>query len=214
MRILYVTEHWPWPKNSGARMRAAATVQALATMGQVDVVFLDRGWFRQVPDEPYPLTGESVTFPMGPPATASAEERGYPAEVAKVSRVYRDRLRHWVDAHDYDFVWCNRLTTWAALRGKVSAPILVDVDDLNDRLSAQRHASTGDAAFAADAVRWAELQRAAIREADWLVVCSELDRQRLGRPENCGVVPNVYLEAANVVPLPSDDPGCRAAPRA
>ncbi|HVQ95984.1 MAG TPA: glycosyltransferase [Mycobacteriales bacterium] len=51
-RNLYVTAFWPWPQRMGARRRAAATVQALGTLGQVDVLYLDQGWRNAWPDEP------------------------------------------------------------------------------------------------------------------------------------------------------------------
>ncbi|HLL69248.1 MAG TPA: glycosyltransferase family 4 protein [Micromonosporaceae bacterium] len=209
IRSLYVTEYWPWPSTSGGRLRAAATVEALAALGPVDVVHLERGWTTPVPNQSSPLVAASATFGDAPPAPARPEEADYPPQPARNCRIYGERLRRWVREHEYDVLWCNRLNTWAPLRAAADVPIVVDIDDLQDRLAAQRRAHTGDDAEAARATQWARLQATAIREVDWLVVCSELDRDRLGRPANSSVVPNVYLGETNVGPLVSDDPSPR-----
>ena len=210
-RSLYLTGVWPWPRHSGGRLRAAATVRALAALGPVDVVQLAGDLRPPVPDEPDPDVHESVA--LLPPADAAAvaaeaarDAADYPPKAAEMCRLYRDRLADWLAARRYDVVWCNRVNAWAPLQGVLSTPCVIDVDDLQNRLAQQRLDATGDAAEAETAKRWLRMQEAAARGADWLVVCSELDRARLG-VENCGVVPNVYLDAADdVAPLCSADP--------
>jgi glycosyltransferase involved in cell wall biosynthesis len=195
-------------------------VRALAALGPVDVVHLAGDRRPAVPDEPDPDVRASVT--LLPPdavsgsaapdaalaaarAAEAARDADYPAQVAEMCGAYRDRLADWLAGHRYDVVWCNRVNSWAPVHGLLTAPCVIDVDDLQNRLAQQRLDATGDAAEAENAKRWLRLQEAAARGADWLVVCSELDRCRLG-VENCGVVPNVYLDAADVTPLPSDEP--------
>ncbi|WP_158841279.1 glycosyltransferase family 4 protein [Saccharothrix deserti] len=204
-KILYLTEYWPWPANSGSRLRAAATVEALAAIGQVDIVFVDRAWTQQSPDGPSPLSGSSVRIEAGPAAPPRETEVGYPSDVLDVCRRHGTRLREAVRRHRYDVIWCNRIQTWAPLRGDAVVPTVIDVDDLNDRLNAQNFAHTRDTAFARDAVLWGTLQRDAVQEADQVVTCSELDRQRLGGPANCSVVPNVYLLPETAVEVVAEE---------
>ncbi|MGP4110789.1 glycosyltransferase family 4 protein [Streptomyces sp. 4N509B] len=180
MRSLYLTEYWPWPTTTGGRLRAAATVRALAALGSVDVVHTDRGWRHPVPDEPSPLMTESVSLL----ADGHAADRGhdYPVELTEIVGAYDAGLRGWLRDRAYDVVWCNRISTWIHLRGQAPFPCVVDIDDLQDRLAHGEDASR----------RWRRLHRAAAAEADWLVVCSDLDHGRLGAA-NSSVVPNVYL---------------------
>ncbi|MFD7660226.1 glycosyltransferase family 4 protein, partial [Actinosynnema sp. NPDC059797] len=199
-----------WPANSGSRLRAAATVAALAEIGQVDIVFVDRAWTRQSPDEPAPPGISSVRVEAGPAVPPREVEEDYPLGALDVCRRFGARLRETVRRHRYDLIWCNRIQTWAPLRGDTAVPTVIDIDDLNDRLSAQNFAHTHHAAFARDAVLWEALQRDAVREADQVVTCSELDRQRLGGPANCSVVPNVYLSPGTVAEaLPEERRGPR-----
>jgi hypothetical protein len=99
--------------------------------------------------------------------------------------------------HDYDLVWCNRDVTWWALRGLLRAPVVVDVDDLTDRLVLQQARAEGRLAAPEtrrEVASWRRLHALLKAEAECLVVCSGLDQARLGS-DRAVVVPNVFLPA-------------------
>jgi len=111
----------------------------------------------------------------------------------------------WLDG-TYDLVWHVRIESWLAVGDLVDGPAIVDYDDLRDRLLRSRRSSTwpdpvrgprrgsvGEGMRAlsdrAEARAWGRLQRRVAPRVDAVVVCSELDRDRLGLP-NAAVVPN------------------------
>jgi glycosyltransferase involved in cell wall biosynthesis len=122
----------------------------------------------------------------------------------------------------YDLAWFVRIESWLALGSLVAAPAVVDYDDLRDQLVRSRRRSAwpdprGSVPVssparrwvrhrmsAADIRAWSRLQRRVARDVEAVIVCSELDRGRLGVP-NAAVVPTgVELPA---VAVGRDDPG-------
>jgi len=106
----------------------------------------------------------------------------------------------------YDVAWFVRIESWLALGNLVDAPAIVDYDDLRDRPAGPRlgdgwpagtrdrgrmRASLGRQRRRADATAWRRLQRRVATQVDAVVVCSELDRARLG-VDNAAVVPNSF----------------------
>jgi glycosyltransferase involved in cell wall biosynthesis len=113
--------------------------------------------------------------------------------------------RDWRDAHatfeawartDYDLAWFLGVEV-LGLRDMITAPLVVDLDDLEDRKIAARETSNSVRSRRAVALvrlnqrRWRALQRQVMSIAEVVTVCSEIDRARLGRP-NVAIVPNGY----------------------
>jgi glycosyltransferase involved in cell wall biosynthesis len=136
----------------------------------------------------------------------------------------RRRLREWA-ALPYDLVWYGHPDSRAGFGAVPARATVLDADNLEDmrerslrdahlrtlrslvtapRVSAEfvrdvRSRVKGIASSTLDARRWRALQRRLAAEADAVVVCSELDRGRLGAP-NAVVIPNGYDEPG---PLPA-----------
>jgi glycosyltransferase involved in cell wall biosynthesis len=108
----------------------------------------------------------------------------------------------------YDVVWFSHCHTWLGLGGVAIGPVIVDFDNLEDEklrtLIDLRRRGGGDtsdrpkarALVAAqldriDLGRWRRAQRRAAAAARVVVVCSELDRERLG-VDQAVVIPNGY----------------------
>jgi len=112
----------------------------------------------------------------------------------------------WV-GDQYDFVWFSKVRTYVLLGQPKLGPTVIDFDDLEDQKllarvdatnSADRftisgfvHGAGARAQTRLNARRWAKLQTGVARAAGRVVVCSDLDRQRLGSA-NAAVVPNGY----------------------
>ncbi|HYU57284.1 MAG TPA: glycosyltransferase [Actinomycetota bacterium] len=114
-------------------------------------------------------------------------------------RSVRSAFRRWA-ADRYDLVWFVRAEAFAALGGAVEAPQVVDLDDLEDHKTLARLQASGPGGArgagarmqgSVNARRWSGLQRRIAAVAERVVVCSGLDRRRLGAP-NAVVIPNGY----------------------
>jgi glycosyltransferase involved in cell wall biosynthesis len=130
----------------------------------------------------------------------------------------RRRLRDW-SALRYDLVWYGHPDSRAGFGPVPAGATILDADNLEDmrerslrdahlrslgsllaapRPSAEyardvRSRVKGIVSSTLDARRWRALQGRLATEADAVVVCSELDRRRLGAP-NAVVIPNGYEE--------------------
>ena len=110
---------------------------------------------------------------------------------------------------DYDLVWYYGIRPWLLARAPSPAPSVLDLDDLEDqkiraRLSIPESppgsASTRLRRWSAtlyseeEARRWRRLRDRAARDVGAVVVCSQLDADRLGPrfPAPVSVVPNGY----------------------
>ncbi len=218
VRVLLVTDEWPWPTRSGYRQRLDRVVRALAAAHELDLV-VATSVAAERPPPPQDVRVRRVHVVVAP----------YRAEgpVVRVTRWLRGRLprtlayRDWrevraavaaVAAEDYDAVWFSHAGTWAAcsdlLRGSAR---VVDLDNLDSFLEAHRlqamalprgvglrRRAAGLARLAAHEVdrrRWRRLERAVRDGADAVLVCSELDRRRLAGPR-VRVVENGYEPGA------------------
>jgi glycosyltransferase involved in cell wall biosynthesis len=112
-----------------------------------------------------------------------------------------------VPVRPYDLAWFVRIESWLALGDLVNAPAIVDYDDLRDRPVGSRlpdswpdprrgtrapdrvRAVLGRWYRAGDAAAWRRLQRRVATAVAAVVVCSDVDRERLG-VVNAVVVPN------------------------
>ena len=230
MRILFLTDEHPWPARSGYQLRMAQVLQGLTEVGDVDLA-VAVGTRRGVDPRPVDsaiarsteLPFRRVTGGRGgvalrwllslePRVLLRADWEGAAA-----------RLRKWRQ-DDYDLVWYSHAPIHHALGHLVDAPAIVDLDDLHGVLLKHRHARrapldaprqrvTATPAIArltrltdrVDQWRWHRIDLRAAGSVAAVVVCSDLDRGRLGAP-NAAVVPNGYPRPAAVPPVPQDGP--------
>lgn len=223
VNILVVEKTYPWPEVSGSHIRVANVVRALATVGEVDFFFLSQD--RSVPDgappnEPVARFGSAPSPPgTHPRIPRNARLMGWLASsrlpVSVGLRDYsevRSIFRGWARPR-YDLAWIGRALCHAAIGDLVDAPTIVDLDDLEDyRIGAWLEmAAAGEwrtarpagflrqwasrAVNKANVRRWRALQHRIASSVETVVLCSELDRRRLGSP-NAAVIPNGYAEPA------------------
>jgi glycosyltransferase involved in cell wall biosynthesis len=125
----------------------------------------------------------------------------------------RVAFQRW-GAKAYDLAWLYQVESYVSLGPLLQMPIVVDVNDLEDhkiaaRLAMERSASQRERWTVSqrlrrsgsrlldqlDPSRWRALYTELAQAVDAVVVCSELDRQRLGVP-NAQVIVNGYEEQA------------------
>lgn len=208
MRILAVSDFYPWPEDSGGRMRFGTVVRALADVGTVDVFAL-ASRSHEVPPPPH-----VSRFAVGTRASRAAGGLAWFATGRLPSALQR---RHYREARasftawalpDFDVAWFRGAESHVALGDLVHAPCVVDLDDLEDQKLSSWLA--GPAARGSrlremgvlrsslvrlrarlDRRRWRQLQHRIAGNVDAVTVCSELDRERLG-VANAWVLPNGY----------------------
>jgi polysaccharide biosynthesis protein PslH len=210
-----VSETFPWPVRSGNTMRIANVVGALADLGPVDLFALVDPARTEDCAVPADAPVDKVEVAWRPRSRYGGLRRaswlvsgGLPAELFGWDHeAVRHQLRRWA-APRYDLVWYERAGAHVALRDEIAAPAIVDLDDLEDakildRLSSNGHAPLGGSAAQrpahlartalarVNARRWRDLQRAVARSVDKVVVCSQVDADRLG-VANAVVVSNGY----------------------
>jgi glycosyltransferase involved in cell wall biosynthesis len=211
VRILVVAQDFPWPVVTGSMIRLTNVIESLARLGRVDL-------FCFLHEERTDPCVAPADAPLGRVATAVYREKGFgPAArvrwlfssstIQTASRDHDDvraAFAQWAEDR-YDLVWFSKAHTYAVLGGPRLGPTIVDLDDLEDRkilaqLEARRRDRGGRHAVREalanvqarlDARRWSRLQHRIALAARAVVVCSELDAERLG-VRNASVVPNGY----------------------
>jgi len=229
MRTLVVSGEYPWPVNSGSRLRLATVLRGLADCGPVDL-FAMLPAARTDIDDPPAAAGlrrvAHVAFDDRPPDGASrlraASRPDVPFELPRPDggRVLA-ALTRFLDG-PYDLVWYFGMRPFVSTHGMVAAPSVLDVVDLEDQKIAARSRigaegppdvvgwlrRTAARAYSdEEARRWRRLQVRAGTAVDATVVCSELDAERAratGVPR-VEVVPNAYPEVA--LPVGRDEVG-------
>ena len=216
MRILVVSGEYPWPVNSGSRLRLATVLRGLAACGPVDLfsVLPESRTDIGEPDGALGLRNVAhVGFDDRPPAGAGRlGVLARPATPFELPRPDGGRalraLSRFLDG-PYDLVWYFGIRPLVLSRGLVAAPAVLDLVDLEDRKIAARSTIAPDGpqdaaarlrqgvarAFSAEeARRWRRLQVAAGRSVATAVVCSRLDaeRARASGVPRVEVVPNGY----------------------
>lgn len=217
LRILVLAQTPPWPETSGARIRLATIIRGLGQLGEIDLFVLASDPNVQL-DIPALTPVRRVQVAARPRGAFTIGRRlqwlaGGRLPSAFAGRNYepvRQSFAAWRDG-TYDLVWCNRVDTYLALRPLLNAPIIVDVDDLENqkiasRLRAVHRIQVRDVhrpgRLARNALAWiqgtrnirvwSELYKDIARNVAAAVVCSDLDALRLGAP-NGVVVPNGYV---------------------
>ncbi len=215
-----IAGEYPWPVNSGSRIRLETVLRGLARCGAADlcslvpqnrddldlpgeVPGLDR--VAVVPYDNRPDRGLSRIAALGRTAT--------PIELSRRDRPLVTRALFRFASGGYDLLWYSGVRPWALLGGwdvaPPGVPAVLDVDDLEDRKISARLAvpraplegvggrlRIGAArAFSREEVRrWTRLQARASASCAATVVCSALDAERAvaGGLVRVEVVPNGY----------------------
>ena len=222
MRILVVADQYPWPTRTGYRQRLHWVLRTLASQGAVDflAVVLDERSATEPPPADIPLAQIAVV-----PAGVRTGPRIWRLGRWLIGRnprslLWRDwaapraQLQSW--SEPYDLVWFSHAPAYLALADLVTAPHIVDLDNLESSLLRHRRntvrpgpgtlrrqlaARVRRAADAVDERRWRRLERQTTQAGASIVLCSELDRNRLGGT-NVWVVPNGYERAE--LPAPTE----------
>ena len=216
MRTLVIAGDYPWPENSGARMRLRTTLEGLASCGPTELLAI-------VPSARSDFEPPDPTLDLARVARVSYDNRsitawsglrglartGIPMTLPWAARrTVRPAVANFMSGH-YDLVWIFGTRAWLLGGEPSAAHTILDLDDLEDqkilaRLSIPRSATSGlvgrlrrsgATMFSKEEVRrWRRLHHRAQRRTERLVVCSELDAGRLVRTGVTGaaVIPNAY----------------------
>ncbi len=229
MRILVVAEQFPWPPTGGGMIRLAKAIEAFADLGEVDLFsFYDERLSdpTAVPPDVGITRLEAAPWPQYPHQfrwRASWLLRGGSPMEVEMGR-FDDRPRRsfesWV-GDGYDLVWFSTAMAYQWLGRPHLGPTVVDLVDLEDEKARQRSAllwSTGPRGTVAATVKrllavaqarlnardWRAFQRSVARQADRVVLCTDLDAARSGLPK-VAVVRNSYERPS--VPVGRSSPG-------
>lgn len=204
-------------------MRVANVVRALADLGPVDVVVIDNERLIQdLPSDCPPDAHRCLTVGRRDQRAGLLRDflrwlyRGRPRRLTWGDwSLARTAVVQWLEP-PYDLVWLSHADVAIKLGDLVGgAPRIVDLDNLEDqKLRRRREARAyrfdlaswrrhprrnfGHLLDVVDEGRWRRLQHRVAAEADRVVVCSELDRDRFGGGGHVVVVPNGY----DPLPLP------------
>ena len=205
-RVCFVTTRPAWPLYPGYRLRTANLLRSLATVADVEAVFV--------------LPSDEVAEPL-PPDLA-----GLPCQVVPVPRLSVPKaLMRWatgqrpmpmvkvdwasatakvhlaIDPSRCDAVFVTPSTAWDTVRD-AQVPVVTDLDDLDDYKILHRLGDRanypkgwrGQAQRLMDRLevrRWKKLYVEMKLRARCLVVCSDIDRERL-QVQHVRALPNVY----------------------
>lgn len=216
MRTLVIAGEYPWPVNSGSRIRLATVLSGLARCGPTEL-------FSIVPskrtdfDPPRGIAGLARVGRVGFDDRAasglrllrSAARPSMPLEVPWQDGPMASRAAARFMVGRYDLVWYFGIRPWVLVGGLDVAPTILDFVDLDDqkveaRLSIPRppaetaaarlHRTVGRILSEQEIRRWRRLHRQAGGHVDMAVVCSQLDAARAtaaGVPR-VSVIPNSY----------------------
>lgn len=224
MRTLFVAEDLPWPENNGYRIRLGNVVRALAEAGPVHVVGVATGGSAANgrPSDLEDVQAEVVR--IGPQRPAPSRlwrwaRSGLPRRlVAHDYSPLRTAVADVVGSSPFDLTWVAHAQTYVATSDLLDGPLVVDLDNLADAAIRHRRAraagGTGGAGRLRTSVarrldviderRWSRLHARIAARAEAVLVCSEIDRVRLGT-ENAVVVPN-GATIPERLPTPTHEP--------
>jgi glycosyltransferase involved in cell wall biosynthesis len=213
LNILVVSQVPPWPVASGAAIRSANAVEGLSRVGSVDLfVLLNPGESVTVPPHLKVARTGGVRRPR--PGFWGAKRLGWLLWGDRPSRfVWRDEGRvlgvfdEWA-ADGYDLAWLGGVESHVLFGPRVSSPTVVDFFDVeSQKIRAELAATAGEGPRLLSRRRlgyqrlrlrarndermWRRLERRTALATDAVVLCSLLDRDRLGA-DNAHVVPNAY----------------------
>ena len=201
LRTLVVATEYPWPRNSGSRLRLENTLAGLAGCGPVELfsaVSESRTDFAEPPASPALVRVKRIAIDDRPPSPAEmirgVVRAGMPFEMPWRARGEVSAALGRFVGGPYDLVWFFQVRAWVLAGDVLARPGVIDIDDLEDekiraRSSLPRRPDEqrgrlrrlGARAWTAEDVRrWRRLHRLAARRARATVVCSELDAARSG----------------------------------
>ncbi len=227
MRTLVIAGEYPWPENTGSRIRLAMILRGLQRCGPTEL-FSVVSKFR---DEFDPPDGSQdlakvgrVGFDNRPPSALGLVPAllrpGTPIGLPRRDRARVQRAIARFMSGRYDLVWFFGPRPWGLAGQPVFAPTVLDLIDLEDekilaRLSAPSAPPAGAVGrvrrAAATAVsedevrRWRRLHRRSSRRTAAVVVSSLLDaeRARAAGVERVEVIANGYPAVAHPVGRPT-----------
>lgn len=213
MNVLVVTDEHPWPARTGYRQRLDRTVHALGAEHEVDLLTV-LAEERTLEPPPSDLRLRRHWTVVAGPRTRTRRRRQARWLVGSIPRTLG--WRDWTEARSvlesmretpHDVVWFSHANTWLALADSVPGPHVIDLDNLDSQLLRHRRrmywrTRSADwrgrarslAQVVADTVdirRWRRIEQRIAKHAASVIVCSALDRDRLGAA-NVRVIPNAY----------------------
>ena len=229
MRTLVIAGDYPWPTDTGARMRLAMVLRGLEACGPTELFSVVSRWrteFGGVEDTAGLARVDRFGFDnrtssalhLVPTLFRPTMPLGMPWRDRRRARAALDRFV----TGRYDLVWFFGMRPWVLTGGPRLAPGVVDLFDLEDQKIVARLAEprpvadgvaprirrwAGDAVSREEARRWRRLQLRAARSCAVTVVCSDADAERATAAglAPVTVVPNGY--AAPTVPVGRESVG-------
>jgi glycosyltransferase involved in cell wall biosynthesis len=223
MRTLVIAGDFPWPEDSGPRLRLGMVLRGLRRCGPVELLSVVSRYRTDFdpPDASLDLARVArIGFDNRPPTGAAlVATLGRPSMPLGLPWLDRRRVQRGIARFAtgrYDLVWFFGARPWVLAGEPTSAPTVLDLDDLEDqkitaRLSVARPRPSawpgrlrqiGSTLVAEDEIRrWRRLHRRAGARTDAIVVCSPLDADRAaaqGVPR-VSVIPNGYRSAGDPV---------------
>jgi glycosyltransferase involved in cell wall biosynthesis len=203
LKILMVAEDFPWPPLGGGAVRLVKVVEALTSLGELDLFTL-HDQRRSLLDLPQSVTLRRLKIVDYPRSAAQWRwrtswflRRGVPLEVETRRRdtTPRRALMSWVD-DDYDLVWFSTAALFHWMGSPRLGPTIVDFIDLEDEKELRRarilksdRTSSGrgrvghvlaTARAYVNARDWRRFQRSIASTADRIVLCSHLEVDKSG----------------------------------
>jgi polysaccharide biosynthesis protein PslH len=216
MRTLVIAGDYPWPTETGTRLRLSMILRGLLRCGPTEllsVVSKFRTDFGDLEEgaglDKVGRFGLDNRIPQGVGLAPTLYRPSMPLGMAWHDRPkVTEAAKRFVSGH-YDLVWFFGIREWVLTGEPSTTPTVIDLADLEDqkilaRLSVPRpnaRTAVGRAReFGARLVsqeeirRWQRLQRKAGRVGVTTVVCSEIDARRVtaNGVERVAVVPNGY----------------------
>ena len=216
MRTLVIAGEYPWPANSGSRLRLATVLRGLARCGPVELFSILPE--RRTDVDP-PAVGAGVVRvgrvayddrpPTGPALLATAAHLGKPFELPRPDGGSALQALTRFTRGQYDLAWYFGMRPLLLTGRLLAATSVLDMVDLEDQKIAARLAIPATTpggpaarvrgrvarAFSNEEIRrWRRIQRTAAGRMDATVVCSDLDAERARRTgmPRIEVVPNGY----------------------
>ena len=223
MRTLVIAGEYPWPENTGSRIRLNMVLRGLRRCGATElfsVVSKFRAEFGP-PDESLDLAhvgrvGFDNRSPSALELLPALLRPGTPIGLPRRDRASVQRALGRFMSGRYDLVWFFGPRPWVLTGKPVFAPTVLDLDDLEDqkilaRLSVPSPPATGPfgrmrraaaTAVSEDEIRrWRRLHRRSSRRVGAMVVCSRVDAERAAATgvEHLEVIANGYPTVAHPV---------------
>lgn len=219
-RVLLVSQTDPWGDTSGARIRQRLVVDALAREHAIDLVVVSLST-QKLHSSAHPAVERAVNLLRPPPNLAIANRLRWFTQSSRpfalLSLDYRSVRRELADwlSGEYALTWVSRSSVYDAVAPVLpDAPIVVDLDDLEGaKLRTWLHTMLIDGQadvrrrltswprvlwHTRNAQCWERLDRDIAKRVNTVLVCSELDRDRLRVP-NARILPNGYPRPRNPV---------------